>query len=382
MKILYFTNILAPYRIGLFNKLNEIFNGDIKFYFDGKTEINRKWKIPEAELKFRYEINNAPYISTVSYSVNKSELQRFIYFPFYIFKIVLREKPEIILTSEFGLRTLFALIAGKLVGAKTFILSEVTSQSESNINFIRSHIRKFLAKLSDGGIAFGRKSAGYLLSLGFSQNDIVISPEAIDNSYFEKLSGNITKKNARAKLDIPNDKFVFLYVGQFIQRKGLDLYLKAIDRFLSGINSGDVLFLFAGGNENEFKKVTGIKPYDNFKIIDYVQSDRLVDIYKASDCLILPTRNDVWGLVVNEAVACGLPVAVSEFAGSAGDLIQDKQSGLVFNPFDEISFAEVLEFCFVNRTQLERFAINAKSKLEFFNHETAAKRIKEFVTNH
>ena len=380
--ILLFSNIIAPYRIGLYNKLSEYFEDEVKFYFDRENESNRKWQFEISKIKFDYQIGNSPYISVLSNSANKSKLQRFIYFPFYIFPVIFREKPGIILTSEFGLRTLFSLIAGKLVRAKVFVLSEVTSQSESNISLLKSLFRKFLVKFLDGGIAFGRKSFNYLLSLGFEKHNIVISPEAIDNNYFLNLTGNITKQTARTKLGLDPNKFIFTYVGQFIQRKGLDLYAKAIDGLLSQINPKDIIFLFVGGSENEFVKVIGKKPYDNFKIIDYVNTRELVYFYKASDCFVFPTRNDVWGLVVNEAVTCGLPVAVSKHAGCSDDLIEDKRNGLVFDPLDEYSFLETLKFCLEKQKELEEFAVKAKSKLDFFNHETAARIIVNFVINH
>ena len=137
MKILFFTNIIAPYRVGLFNKLDEYFYGNIKFFFDKKTELNRKWMIDEDDLKFSYEIRNTFFYKKVSKASNNSELHRFIYFPFYIFHVVLKEKPNVILTNEFGLRTLFALISGKLIKSKVVVLSEVTEQTEKETSLLK-----------------------------------------------------------------------------------------------------------------------------------------------------------------------------------------------------------------------------------------------------
>ncbi len=382
--ILVFSNIIAPYRVGLFNKLHERLGKNVKFYFDRENESNRKWQLEKDKINFDYEIANSPFISILSDSANKSKLQRFIYFPFHIFRIIYGEKPEVVLTNEFGFRTLFSLVAGKSVGAKIFVLSEVTPQSESNVSTFKLLFRKLLVRFLDGGIAFGKKSFEYLLNLGFEKHNAIISPDAIDNNSFSDSAENITKKNAREKLGLDQEKYVFLYVGQFIQRKGLDLYVKAIEELTVRKGRKDILFLFVGGNKNDFIKVIGKEPEhsDNFKIFDFVNAEELVYFYKASDCLVFPTRNDVWGLVVNEAIACGLPVAVSKYAGCADDLIENKFNGLVFDPYDKNSFLETLEFCIENQSKMKEMAAKAEGKLAYFNHNVAAEAIVDFIKNH
>ncbi len=379
MKILYFTNIIAPYRVGLFNKLNKYFYSNIKFYFDRKTELNREWKIDVNSLKFNYEIRNTFFYNKVSNASNNSNLQRFIYFPFHIFPVILKEKPSVILSTEFGLRTLFALIGGKLTGAKVYVLSEVTAQSEKYISNLKLSFRKMLSRLLDGGIAYGKQSFDYLVKLGFDKTKIIISPDAIDNEYFFNLSKNINKSEARNKLGWSGRDFIFLYVGRFIQIKGLDLLIRTINRFVDTVNNKRIRFVFVGGSESELKKLSNNTLSGKIKVYNFTETEQLIYFYKASDCFIFPTRNDVWGLVVNEAVATGLPVAVSRYAGSANDLIEDKISGLVFDPLNEKAFIDTLKFCAENPDKLYKYAEKAKERLVFFNHDIAAKRIVDFV---
>ena len=380
MKIFFFTNIIAPYRIGLYNKLNEYLKGDIKFYFDRKNETNRKWSINEDDLDFNYKIKKSLFYKKVSKATNDSKLHRFIYFPFYIFSVVLRERPKIILSNEFGLRTLFTLISGKLVRAKIIVLSEVTELTERNISTLKIKFRKFLSKHLDGGIAHGKQSFNYLLQLGFSKQSLTISPNSIDNSYFENLSNKISKEEARRELRLPEQKFIFLYVGQFIQRKGLDLLVSSIKKNSKEIEFKNVIFVFVGGSKQEMEKVADKNISKCIKIFNFKDTKDLSYFYKAADCFIFPTRNDVWGLVVNEAVACNLSVAVSKYAGCADDLIENNISGIVFDPLDEKSFFDTIKFCIDNPSKLNQYKINAKKKLKIFNHDIAASRIVDFVS--
>ena len=202
----------------------------------------------------------------------------------------------------------------------------------------------------------------------------------IDNSFFEKSAKSISKSNARGKIGLPGNKFIFLYVGQFIQLKGLDLLLSSIKRLCNEVDTTNIEFIFVGGKDSYLKKNESKGLTSLIKVFEFKERDVLSLFYKAADCFIFPTRNDVWGMVVNEAVASGLPVAVSKYAGCADDLIENNISGIVFDPLDEKSFFDTIKFCIDNPNKLNQYKINAKKKLKIFNHDIAASRIVDFVS--
>ena len=114
MKVFFFLNILPPYRIGLYNKINEKLKGKVKFFFDSHTEKNRKWNSFDESIKFEYEILNSPNIKLETRTSNNTKLFRTIYFPFRILKICFKEKPETIISLEMGLRTIFCIAYSKV----------------------------------------------------------------------------------------------------------------------------------------------------------------------------------------------------------------------------------------------------------------------------
>ena len=379
MKFLLFSNIIAPYRVGLYNRLSELLKNQIKFYFDSELE-DRKWDINENAIRFNYEIINSFKIKKITTVSNNTVLPRTIYFPVKILKICFIEKPELVISTEMGWRTIFCIIYAKIFFKKSFFLSEVTPQSENNISKIKKLLRRIIIRLSNGAIAHGILSKEYLVMNGMSENKIVISPDSIDNEFYLTESQKYTKKTLRDYFKLDHETFVFLFVGRFIHLKGIDLFIKNINSLYT-TNKKEFRVLLVGGEKQELIDLIRNYNEDIIKIFSFKQSKDLIPFYVVSDCLILPTRQDVWGFVVNEAIACGLPVAVSKYAGCVPDLLEDNITGYIFDPLNEHSFVETLKKCIDQKKRLAEFAERAKEKLKIYNHANAAKKIYDFMLN-
>ena len=379
MKHLFFANILPPYRIGLYNKISEKLNGNIKFYFDSYSETNRKWNSFDNSIKFKYEILDSFKFHFSTKTSNNTKSFHTIYFPFKVLKTCFSEKPDTIVSLEMGLRSISCIIYSKIYKKKVFMLSEVTEQSEQKISILKKIIRKFIIKYINGGIAHGLSSFNYLVKLGLSHDKIIISPDAVDNDFFISESKKYTKTDLRRNLKIDYDAFVFLYVGQFIHRKGIDILFSVMQDLKEQEKQKKIVVLIVGGSRSELENV--IENFDEnfFRLAEFKQIYQLVPYYIVSDCLIFPTRQDVWGMVVNESIACGLTVVVSKYAGCSIDLIEDEKNGYIFDPLDRNSFLQILEKCLNNQYELKLFAERAKEKLKIYNHENAANKIVYFI---
>ena len=109
MKIFLFSNIISPYRIGLYNELSRLLEHQMKFYFDSLLE-DRKWKFDKTSIQFNYELLKSPNIKFLSKVSNNTNLNRTIYFPYKILIICFTEKPSIIISLEMGLRTILSIL--------------------------------------------------------------------------------------------------------------------------------------------------------------------------------------------------------------------------------------------------------------------------------
>lgn len=136
------------------------------------------------------------------------------------------------------------------------------------------------------------------------------------------------KSALRQRLGLP-DKTTFLSIGQFIERKGFDILLEG----WRGAQAEDrqLVILGGGGKRAEYEEQIRRDGLKNVLILDFVPFEEVWDYYKASDAFVLATREDIWGLVVNESMACGLPVIVSDRCIAGLELIENGQNGFIID---------------------------------------------------
>ena len=172
------------------------------------------------------------------------------------------------------------------------------------------------------GFAGGSKTHKELFRYyGMPEGNIFLIPMMVDNNKFF----NKTKPEGKGS-------FIFLYAGRLIKRKNVENLIKC---FLDGFaNKEAELYIVGSGpmlNTMQYR-------YVNKKIVFMGElfGDKLISIFHNASVFVLPSFNEPWGLVVNEALAAGLPVIVNEEVGAVYDLIYDRNTGIVFKNNDEL----------------------------------------------
>lgn len=144
------------------------------------------------------------------------------------------------------------------------------------------------------------------------------------------------KKSLRECLSIQTDRKVVLSVGQFIPRKGFDVLLRAISQC-----SKEYLFYIVGADPTE--EYLGLKSklcLENVHFVGFQKKSELKKYYQASDLFVLPTREDIWGLVINEAMANGLPVITTDQCVAGLELVENSVNGYIVPVDNEKKLAE------------------------------------------
>jgi glycosyltransferase involved in cell wall biosynthesis len=250
-------------------------------------------------------------------------------------------------------------------------------------NAIKQLTYRFVLRQFDGFLSVGQRNREYLLHYGVPAGKIFFSPHFVDNERFAKQaealrhskspayaqgfgaagpacaqgSGMAGRSEIRSQWKIPEDAFCVLFCGKFIPKKRpLDL-IEAARLLLQEGQLPNIHLLFAGSGElgsqlrancnvafdaetNQRSAVTGQKSLgepitDNQKpsasFAGFLNQTELARAYVAADVLVLPSDGrETWGLVVNEAMACGLPAIVSNAVGCAPDLIEQGKTGFTF----------------------------------------------------
>jgi glycosyltransferase involved in cell wall biosynthesis len=172
--------------------------------------------------------------------------------------------------------------------------------------------RWLITKWSTRWISYGESSTEYLVALKVPRNRILQIQNCVDERLYEEVVGP-----ALALTPKP----VLLVVGRCIASKGLEPLLDAVASLQKEGVQFTLLIVGDGPAKRSLQRQASAHGLRNVLFHGEVPPDRMPGIYRSCDALIFPTLGDVWGLVVNEAIWCGLPVAASIYAGCAKELL-------------------------------------------------------------
>lgn len=224
----------------------------------------------------------------------------------------------------------------------------------------------WLRRYFDACFVGGARSQQYHEYLGFPSHQIWSGYDVVDNDYFYRMAGEARRhlNKPRNALNLP--KKYFLYVGRFSSEKNLDRLLRSFAKLSRDpMASGWGLVMTGGGPlEKQLREMCDREQIPNVIWSGFLQMDQLPAIYSAASVLILPSAREPWGLVVNEAMACGLPVLVSNRCGSALDLVDQGVNGWTFDPFSDEDILFAMKRAILNEDQLP---IMGKQSLEIIS---------------
>ena len=196
----------------------------------------------------------------------------------------------------------------------------------------RALLRQYAAVL-----AIGRLNRAFYLERGVSENRIFCGPYCVDNERFARAAGDARWRRAalRRRWSIPESAFCFLFSGKLIPKKRpLDLLqaLAVLPGAAGGGPTPGVHALVVGDGPLreacEARVAQGRLPAT---FAGFLNQSEMPEAYAADDCLVLPSDwGETWGLVVNEAMACGLPAVVSDQVGCHADLVEPGRTGWVY----------------------------------------------------
>jgi glycosyltransferase involved in cell wall biosynthesis len=158
-----------------------------------------------------------------------------------------------------------------------------------------------------------------------------------------------------------------LYVGRLVREKGVFELLQAYERLNAEVRS-NVGLVFAGdGNARLELEARAANGSGSVRMLGFLQREELASVYALADALVFPTHSDTWGLVVNEAMACGLPILISEVAGCAADLVENEWNGFVIPPRDIDKWSSAMQAIATGPELRRTMSRNSESKIQRFS---------------
>jgi glycosyltransferase involved in cell wall biosynthesis len=199
-----------------------------------------------------------------------------------------------------------------------------------------------LLKAFDAYLAVGDRNEAYYRHYGVPAARIYRSPHCVDNAFFARAAAaaRAGANGVRRALGIPDEAIVFAFVGKFIEKKRPFDFLAALDAV--GRAHPAAWGLLVGDGPLRRAMDAHRRRYDTrCTMIGFLNQQRIAAGYAAADVLVLPSNGDeTWGLVVNEAMACGVPAIVSDQVGCGPDLVVPGETGFVFPCGDAAALAD------------------------------------------
>ena len=227
------------------------------------------------------------------------------------------------------------------------VMSESTAWDERRI-FWKEWIKKRLVKMNSAGLAVGTPHKKYLVQLGLTADRIFLGYDVVDNNYFQKHAdtARATAQNLRQKFGLP-EKY-FLASARFIEKKNLFRLLQAYARYRELAedknNLWSLVLLGDGPLKPELKNlIADLKLEGCVQMPGFKQYHELPVYFGLAGAFVHASTTEQWGLVVNEAMASGLPVLVSDRCGCAADLVSPGVNGFQFDPNNADELTQLLQ---------------------------------------
>lgn len=342
-KILFITNIPAPYRIDFYNELGKYVDLTVLFEAKGASDqgIKFNWNYDKIE-NFK-----AIFLSEGDIKERKVDWSIFKYLKGNVYD-------EIVVTNYSYFTEMAAIIYLKMMHIPYYMETDGGIIREENV--LKRFYKRFLVRGAKGYFSPSKSSDEYLKFYGAKENSIYRYPftSLKEKDILKAPVSKAEKELLRKKLSI-KEKFVILGVGQFIHRKGWDILLKAADE----INVDCGIYIVGGKVGAEYKKLADeVKTPIYF--LEFMGKEELAEYYKAADLFVLPTREDIWGLVINEALAYGVPVVTTDKCVAGLELIKNGENGYIVPTENKESLAIACSKIFAgNLNELSTSSLNS-----------------------
>lgn len=355
IKVALIHNIISPYRIPLFEELAKNTSIDLYIYFTSKSEENREWDVSK-DHSFNYKILPGfilPIGVNAYFHINPTIITELLFGKF-----------DVIISAGYSsFSNQIVQLMARILRTPFILWSGSTVNEPSKLRSLSLPLVKLIVKYADAYIAYGTNAKEYLVQLGAQRDKVFVSFNTVDTTFFGEQCVKCKSKKTilKNKFGI-NHENVILYVGQLIERKGVNYLLKTHEK-LSDKHDVGLVLVGNGNQKQELMKLCEDNAIDNVYFIDFVQKDVLPQYYAIADVFVLPSTEEVWGLVINEAMACGLPIITTEKVGASVDLVQNGVNGFIVKEKSSDELTMALEKIFVTNGLKDKMSKSSRENL-------------------
>lgn len=348
MKVLWLTNIPSPYRVAFFNELGKQCDLTVLFERKASAERDDSWK------KFSTDHFNAVFLSGKPLGVAEA-------FCPVVLKYLTRAYDRIVITN-------FSDPTGMLA-VQWLKLRKIPYCLESDGAFpgsgagMKERVKRWIISGAEQYFSTANVHDEYYRLYGAPAERIVRYPftSVYEKDVLQEPVGAEQKEALKKALGMTEQRVV-ISVGQFIHRKGYDILLEACSMMDQRIG----VYIIGGKPPEEYLNMVCDHHLSNVHFVGFKVKDALNQYYMAADAFVLPTREDIWGLVVNEAMAKGLPVVTTDRCVAGLEMVRNGSNGMIVPTEDARRIARAIT-AVIDRPDMAQKAIDTARRYTIEN---------------
>ncbi len=363
-RVALLTNFVAPYRVGLLEALAARV-GQLRVFVSTRMEPDRAWEPQHGSLDV--VLQRTLTFNDSHHRPGGISQRLFLHVPWDTLGVLLAYRPDLVITGEMGARSLLAVLYRRLRPRSRLMLwATLSEHTEKDWGAARRFLRRLILTSVDAVLVNGPSGERYIHSLSPGTPTHVVH-QAVASEPF--AGGPLHRR--------PGQSRRLIFSGRLIAQKGVFELQQGLARRAACHPGERIDITWAGdGDARAALQAAHLPPNLHQSFTGHLDYPELARLYAASGALVLPTLFDEWGLVVNEALASGLPVLGSIFSQAVEVLVEDGATGWLFDPTAPESLQDALHrFLTTDEDRLATMRAAARQRGLQVSVEGAADRI-------
>ena len=364
MKILVSTSLLSPYRVDWLNELGKYAQVDILYLNEGNAERNQQWLSKRGE-NCSYTLMQGkryPKIGKISNDFIKTYKK-------------LGKDYDVIIMDGYGYADQMRNLAYLNRKGVTYYVNIDGAVAQEKENKLSAKLKRSIISKVPYFLCGSKATGEILKKYGSKDERIIYHPfsSLYEADIYREAPTALEKKELREELGI-KEKYAVLSVGRFSYMNGYGKGYDALIRAAQQLPEDIGWYIVGGAPTEEFAKMVEDTGLQNIHFVDFMDKESLKKYYRASDIFALMTVGDVWGLVINEAMACGLPVVTTDKCVAGVELITEDENGYIVKVGDDVALAQRVKQILTEPGKVEKMGQKSIEVIRDYTIENMAKK--------
>jgi glycosyltransferase involved in cell wall biosynthesis len=354
--VIYWNNQPTPYVVARFNAVVANGNIDLQAWFDTPREPDRSWMLDSSEWEFPFTYLPRMKIGRMSVPFPDHDL--------------LAKRPTLLISVLDRTAGAMGPLVGKTMGARVGLRTLPVFDTWVTPTLRTDLAGNFLYRAIDGAKISGDQAGALASRFGLPQERMWKVTQSIDLEHYQTALRMDSHEVEERRRQRHISGCTFIYVGRLQRGKGVQYLIDAFRIVQQSDTNVSLLILGDGPDENGLK--TRASDLSNVHFVGFVQPAELPEWYALADVFVFPTLGDPNGLVVEEAMASGLPVVSTTNAGDIRKRIEEGITGFVVPPFDPSALSDKMGILAANETLRRQMSERAAVAVEKFSLQNYA----------